>query len=273
MHRDAPSGPNRDIGSAIPSFHVVNPDGRPDLLLVCDHASNALPERYGTLGMAPEMFGRHIAYDIGAAALTEALARRLGAPAILAGFSRLLIDPNRGLDDPTLVMALSDGTVIPGNHPLTDAERRSRIETYYAPYHDAIASRLADAEAGGVAPAILSIHSFTAIWKHVPRPWQVGILWNRDARLAGPLLAALRAEGDLTVGDNEPYSGELAGDCMDRHGTQKGRAHALIEVRQDLIGDADSVARWSERLARVIQAALPEGAKSVPRANVKGALP
>ena len=245
-------------GQTDAAFRVVNEMGRPGLLLVCDHASNHVPVCYDHLGLPHEMFARHIAYDIGAAALTEALAHALDAPAVLAQFSRLVIDANRGLDDPTLIMALSDGTVIPGNHPLTAAERNLRIAKFHAPYHDEIAKRLAQAEARGVEPAVLSLHSFTAIWKRVPRPWQIGILWNKDDRLAGPLLAALRAEGDLTVGDNEPYSGELEGDCMDRHGTAMGRPHALIEVRQDLIGNEAGVAAWAQRLAQVIGGVMAE---------------
>ena len=236
--------------------HVLNANGRQGLLIVCDHASAHVPAAYGLLGLPPETFERHIAYDIGAAALAESLARALNAPAVLAGFSRLLIDPNRGLDDPTLIPALSDGTVIPANHPLSVDERARRIAGFHAPYHAAIDAALGRALIRGTTPSILSLHSFTGRWKGVRRPWQAGILWNRDARLAAPLLAALRVDGDLSVGDNEPYSGALAGDCMDRHGTARGLAHALVEVNQDLIGDAAGVAAWTVRLARVIEGIL-----------------
>jgi predicted N-formylglutamate amidohydrolase len=235
------------------AFQVVNAQGGAPFLLLCDHASNVLPPAYGTLGLPAEAFTRHIAYDIGAAALTRALAVRLGAPAILTAFSRLLIDANRGEDDPTLIMALSDGAVIPGNHPLDEGERRARVARYYRPYHAAIAAALDSALARGVTPALLSIHSFTPAWKGKARPWHVGVLWNRDGRLALPLLDALAAEGDLVVGDNEPYSGELKGDCMDRHGTARGLPHVLIEIRQDLIGTEAGVAAMAERLERVIR--------------------
>ncbi len=240
---------------AVP-VRVLNETGDPGLLLVCDHASPRVPASLRGLGLPAEVFTRHIAYDIGAAALTEALSRTLDAPAILAGVSRLVIDLNRGLDDPTLIMALSDGTVIPGNHPLAETERAGRIAAFHAPYHDAIGAALDRALARGVTPSILSIHSFTGQWRGLARPWQVGVLWNRDPRLALPLIAALKAEGDLTVGDNEPYTGALVGDCMDRHGTGRGLPHALLEVRQDLIDREDGVVAWTARLARVIHAVL-----------------
>lgn len=224
------------------------------LLLVCDHASNRLPPGYGTLGLPEDAFVRHIAYDIGAGALTRALSARLGAPAILAGYSRLLIDLNRGPEDPTLIMALSDGALVPGNHPLRPEERACRIALYYEPYHEAIRTTLGGMLARGLEPRIVSLHSFTPVWRGQARPWHVGVLWNRDGRLAQPLLEALRAEGDLVVGDNEPYSGELEGDCLDRHGTRRGLAHVLIEIRQDLLSEEAGIAAWADRLARIIGA-------------------
>lgn len=235
-------------------FTTLSAGARSGLLLVCDHASNRLPEGYGTLGLSTEAMGRHIAYDIGAAAVTERLAARLGATAVLAGYSRLLIDLNRGPEDPTLVMALSDGALIPGNHPLARQERTRRLRLYYEPYHAAITAALDAILARGESPMLLSIHSFTPHWRGRARPWHIGILWNRDGRIARPLLEALRAEGDLVVGDNEPYSGELEGDCMDRHGTKRGLPHALIEIRQDLIETGEGAALWADRLARVIRA-------------------
>ncbi len=152
----------------------------------------------------------HIAWDIGAAALTEALSERLEVPAVLANFSRLVVDPNRGLDDPTLITALSDGTLVPGNRNLARDEREARIAQYYAPYHAAIDQALARAKRMVAAPVIFSIHSFTPRWRGVMRPWHLGILWNKDDRVVRPLLKRLRAEGAFVVGDNEPYSGELS---------------------------------------------------------------
>ena len=232
--------------------------GRADagLILLCDHAGNAMPRGYGTLGLPPEQLRRHIAYDIGAAPVTRALAAALGAPAVLTRYSRLLIDPNRGADDPTLIMRLSDGAVIPGNRRIDEAERETRSRLYYQPYHQAIERVIEQCLASGVAPCLLSIHSFTESWKDRPRPWHVGVLWDGDQRLAGPLLEAFWAEGDLIVGDNEPYSGQLEGDCLWQHATQRGLVNALIEVRQDLIRDAAGQAAWAERLGRIVERAL-----------------
>ncbi len=243
--------------AADQAFTVLNADGASNVVLVCDHASNAIPEAYGTLGLPADALRRHIAYDIGAAELTAALSARLDAPAVLAGTSRLLIDANRGADDPTLIMALSDGDIIPGNHRVGAQERAFRVATYFEPYHAAIDGVLARVLARGETPMLISMHSFTPMWRGVPRPWHCGVLWNIDDRVARPLLGALRAQGDLVVGDNEPYSGELEGDCMDRHGTKRGLPHVLIEIRQDLIGDATGVAQWCERLARALAQCVP----------------
>jgi predicted N-formylglutamate amidohydrolase len=222
------------------------------LVILCDHASSALPPDYGDLGLPVGEFRRHIAYDIGAAALARRIAVALGAPAILSRFSRLLIDLNRGEDDPTLVMRLSDGAVVPRNAGVDAQEWQRRLTRYYFPYHVAVRRALDAALATGRAPSILSVHSFTPAWKSRPRPWHAGILWDRDPRLAIPLIEALRADGSLAVGDNEPYAGALKGDTLYRHGSKRGLAHALIEVRQDLIGDDKGVAEWASRLVPIL---------------------
>jgi len=226
--------------------------GRSDagLLLICDHAVNALPEGYGTLGLRGGELERHIAYDIGAYAVTRRVAQALGVPAISTRFSRLLVDPNRGLDDPTLIMRLSDGAVVPGNGKIDAEERARRVATYYEPYHLAIDGLIEQCMAAGVPPVLLSIHSFTELWKGAPRPWHAAILWDRDYRFSVPLLEALRAQQDLVIGENEPYDGKLAGDCMWQHGTRRGLAHTILEVRQDLIRDEGGQAQWAERIAK-----------------------
>lgn len=244
--------PNAAGNSAFASHEVIPGDCRRGLVILCDHARNALPQGYGTLGLGACEFERHIAYDIGVEPLVRSLCARLGAPGVLAGFSRLLIDPNRGLDDPTLIMQISDGTIVPGNRLLDGPERQRRIGLYYRPYHAAIARLLDEATASGRPPAILSVHSFTAVWRGVERPWHGGVLWNRDGRFALPLIERLRREGNLVIGDNEPYSGGLAGDTLDVHATARGLPDALIEVRQDLIGGAAGVAEWSDRLAPLL---------------------
>ncbi|MGE3919270.1 MAG: N-formylglutamate amidohydrolase, partial [Hyphomicrobiaceae bacterium] len=167
-----------------PSHRVVPGRATRGLVLLCDHATNHLPPEYGTLGLDPAQLKRHIAYDIGAEAVVERLAARLGAPAVTSRFSRLLIDPNRGDDDPTLIMRLSDGAVVPGNRHLDETERSRRIERFWRPYHAAITGVIDGCLAAGVPPAILSIHSFTESWKGVPRPWHVGVRWEGDPRLA-----------------------------------------------------------------------------------------
>ena len=231
-------------------------EGAPDsgLVLVCDHAAKDLPAEYGTLGLDPGLLSTHIAFDIGAAWVTRRLAARFAAPAILARWSRLLIDLNRGEDDPTLVMKLSDGSVIPGNREAGVQEVARRIRDWHAPYHAAIERQIAAARR---LPALVSIHSFTPAWKGRARPWDVGVLWDRDGRLARPLIAELEKAG-FAVGDNRPYSGELENDCMYRHGTAGGLPHALIEIRQDLIATDEAARTMADRLHTILTAALTE---------------
>ena len=236
-------------------FHLHDRPGR--WVVTCDHASNRVPPEVagGDLGLPPEDMARHIAYDIGAAGVTRRLAEVLDGAAILSDFSRLVIDPNRGEDDPTLVMRLYDGTIVPANRAVDAAERTRRLDMLHRPYHHALA-RLLKARA---APAICAIHSFTPQLRGRPlRPWQVGVLYASDMRLAAPLLARLRAEPDLTVGDNQPYSGALPGDAMDRHALSRHRLHVLIELRQDLISDEAGQIEWADRLAPHLTAALKE---------------
>lgn len=223
------------------------------VLILCDHASNAVPPDLSDLGLPAEQFERHIAYDIGAAAVTRSLARRLQAPAILTRFSRLIIDPNRGRDDPTLVMRLSDGAVVPGNATVDESEVAARIARFYDPYDAAITAAIEKAMRAGHPPVIVTVHSFTPIWRGWPRPWHVGILWDADDRFARPLLDGLSAEDGLVVGDNEPYDGALAGDTVDRHATARGLANALIEIRQDLIASDEGAEEWAERFARLLK--------------------
>jgi predicted N-formylglutamate amidohydrolase len=252
-----PATPRPRIDAASAETWTVLP-GLADagLIILCDHAGNAFPPGYGTLGLPEAQLQRHIAYDIGAAAITRQLSAMLGVPAVMTHYSRLLIDPNRGADDPTLIMRLSDGAVVPGNRHLTPDERQNRIDRYYRPYHDTVAGVVSACVGSGVPPAILSIHSFTESWKATPRPWHASILWDRDPRLAQPMLDALYAEGDLIVGDNQPYHGGLEGDTMWTHGTSNGLAHCIIEVRQDLIRDEAGQTAWGVRLARLMRGLL-----------------
>jgi predicted N-formylglutamate amidohydrolase len=238
------------------------------LVLLCDHAGNALPPDYGALGLPPEQLKRHIAYDIGAGAVVRSLAEALGVPAVLTRYSRLLIDPNRGRDDPTLIMRLSDGAVVPGNRKLSAAERDKRLTLYYEPYHRAVDAVIDRFLQRGIDPLLLSIHSFTESWKEFARPWHVGVLWGDDAHLAQPLLDAFYAEGDLIVGENEPYAGQLVGDSLWQHGTRRGLANAIVEIRQDLIRDADGQEAWGRRMCRIVERVLQATAASAPRTGV-----
>ncbi len=221
------------------------------VLFICDHASNALPAAYGTLGLPSAQLARHIGYDIGAASVTRRLASYFAAPAVLTTFSRLLIDPNRGADDPTLVMRLSDGAIVPGNARVDAAEIAHRRETYWRPYRDAVGAAIERMSGDGKTPVVVSVHSFTHAWKGVPRPWEIGVLWDTDPRLAQPLMAGLREAG-FHVGDNEPYDGALKGDTLDEEVTRRGIAGLLIEVRQDLVGDERTAAAMADRIAAVL---------------------
>ena len=227
--------------------------GEGPLLFLCDHAGNRLPSGYGTLGLDPALFETHIAYDIGAADVTRALAAAFGAPALLGVYSRLLVDLNRGPDDPTLVMQLSDGSIIPGNRGIGPQEAARRAAQYHAPYHQAIAEQAARLD----NPILISLHSFTPAWKGAKRKWELGVLWDKDGRLAVPLMARMREAG-FEVGDNEPYSGALEGDTLNRHGTRHGRPHVLIEMRQDLVDNQDKAAAMAARLKVILSAALAD---------------
>lgn len=241
------------------SFELVGAHRDPAWIVLCDHASNHVPPDVanGDLGLPPEDMTRHIAWDVGARGVALTLAEQLGCPMIATRFSRLVIDPNRAEDDPTLLMKLYDGSIIPGNRSADAAEKERRLERFHRPYHRAVTELIDGAVARGVSPRLLSIHSFTPQLKGRPkRPWEVGLLWDQDERLFRPLYDRMLKENDLTVGDNEPYSGTLKGDCMWRHGTHRGLEHVLIEVRNDLIEEEAGQETWGRDLAQWITEAM-----------------
>ncbi len=241
-------------------FEVVNPDAAAPLLLVCDHASNYIPPAFGNLGLDEAHLARHIAYDIGVAEVTRELSRRLGATAVLSGFSRLIVDPNRSPEADTYIPETGDGVAIPGNLGLSAAEREARKAAFFDPYHDAIEERLGALMARGPAPAVVSVHSFTPVMDGFGRPWQVCALWNRDPRLPLPFMQTLRGLG-YRVGDNEPYSGrDQHGYTMQRHADAHGLANLLIEIRQDLIDTHHGAAEWTEVLAVTLRDILADPA-------------
>ncbi|MDZ7904473.1 MAG: N-formylglutamate amidohydrolase [Cypionkella sp.] len=224
-------------------------------LITCDHASNHVPDWVagGDLGIAPQDMARHIAYDVGAAGVARGLGALLGSPVICSNFSRLVIDPNRGLDDPTLIMQLYDGTIIPANRHLTPAQVQARIDLLYRPYHAALAELAAQRQ----NCVIVAIHSYTPCLRgRAPRPWHVGVLFDpRSDRFSRALLEQLHKEADLCIGENEPYAGHLHGDAIYQHALQKGRDNTLIEIRNDLITTAEQQKAWANRLATMLQRA------------------
>jgi predicted N-formylglutamate amidohydrolase len=237
---------------------VEHIEGQTDggLLIICDHATNRIPEQYRDLDIEPAILNSHVGYDIGVRRVTQELSKMTQAPALLSRFSRLLIDPNRGIDDPTLIMKIADGSVVSGNVAVDKDEIAKRIAAYYDPYHAAIRCSLDAAIETGVPPAILSVHSFTPTFKNQIRPWHAAILWDADPRLPHAILHALQQEPALIIGENVPYTGRLHGDTLYRHGTTNGLAHALIEIRQDLISDEDGQLAWARRLHKVLTSTM-----------------
>lgn len=236
-----------------PPFERLPGGGSRPIVVVCDHASNRIPRALAGLGLPEAKLGEHIAYDIGAAGVARALAACFGAPAVLGGYSRLVVDLNRNLRDPSAMPAISDGTLVPGNLGLDADARAVRVDEIYAPYHEAVADLLESRSADGRTPLLVAVHSFTPTNHGVRRPWHFGVLWDKDPRLAIPLMQGLRARGDVVVGDNEPYSGRHPADyTIDHHAEPAGIAHAAIEIRQDLITDEPGQRSVAERLAAAL---------------------
>lgn len=250
-------GEGHDRHMTHESYHIFGQERPGRWIITVDHAHNTVPTEVnnGDLGISPADMQRHIAYDIGALGVSLRLGEILNAPVIASNFSRLVIDPNRGENDPTLIMRLYDGTIIPANAEIDTAEEERRKETYYRPYHAAM-NRLADSRED---PIIVAMHSFSPkLYGKAKRPWEVAILHAaHDPRNLGPhVIERLRADGDLTVGDNEPYHGHLPQDSVDRIALQKNRMNVLIEVRQDLIDEDHEQRAWAERLAPVLTDSL-----------------
>ena len=243
-------------GDDPPPFGLVNEDATTPLLLVCDHASREIPRALGRLGLGDADLARHVAYDIGAAELTLGLARRLDCTAVLAGYSRLVIDLNRPPGDPQSILAVSDGTVVPGNRNLSAAAQAQRAEALHWPYHHAVDAAFARLRRIGPEPLLFSVHTFTPSLGGEDRFWDAGVLWNRDPRLAVPLLALLRRQPGLVIGDNEPYSGRDLAYSLDLHAGTAGLPNCAIEVRQDHCEDAGDLARWVTILGDALAAIL-----------------
>jgi predicted N-formylglutamate amidohydrolase len=232
---------------------IIRPRRSGRYVLFCDHARNTVPAELCGLGLPASELARHIAWDIGAAGVTEALSEILDAPAVLCGVSRLVIDCNRHLDASDLIPEVSDGTAIPGNLHLSEAARAARIETWFHPYHDAVESILLERAAAGAPSIAVSIHSMTASLAGIPRPWKIALSSHRDRRLADPVLAALRRPGDVLVGDNQPYDLNPEVDySIPFHALRRQLPHLQVEFRQDEIPDASAQRRWALRFAQAL---------------------
>ena len=238
---------------------VENPNGAASVLVLCDHASNAVPAALHGLGLTERDLHGHIAYDIGAAAFARGLARRLDAPAVLAGYSRLVIDCNRLLDHSDSIVSTSDGVAIPDNRDMAPDEAARRAAACFWPYHRKIGAGIAGFALRGITPAIVSVHSFTPALAGEMRPWQVGILWDRDDRIARPLIEVLSARGDMVVGDNLPYSGRRRfGYSIEVHATETGLPNVLIEMREDMVADDADAEGWADIMAAALSPILAD---------------
>ncbi|HEX8446475.1 MAG TPA: N-formylglutamate amidohydrolase [Sphingomonas sp.] len=241
---------------------LENPEGRSPLLLIGDHAGNAIPEKLGDLGVSAADRARHIGWDIGIAGLGAALSRRLDAVWISQAYSRLVIDCNRDPApdaDPNAIVSVSDGTPIPANHGLGDADRAARVTEIHAPYQNAIADEIARRTAAGLPTLLVALHSFTPTMAGIVRPWHVGILHDGgNDRLALTALALLRSDPVLTVGDNQPYAMDRIDHSIPRHAFIAGLPYVEFEVRQDLLADTAGIDRWCGILSRTLLAATRE---------------
>jgi predicted N-formylglutamate amidohydrolase len=242
-------------------FEVVGEGARSRWVLVCDHAGRALPRALGSLGLPARELERHIAWDIGAAELSRGLGEALDACVILQNYSRLVIDCNRPLSSPDSIAKQSEDTSIPGNQHVSREQAELRARAIFEPYHARIRRELDDRVAGGRESLLVFVHSFTPTFRGVARRWHAGVLYHRDARLARPLLEALRREPGLVVGENEPYAASAATDHgIFEHAERRGLPYVELEVRQDLLADSSGVSTWTERLARLLKesAVVPE---------------
>jgi predicted N-formylglutamate amidohydrolase len=244
--------PNESIADRTECDH-----GSADFFLICDHASNQIPNRLQHLGLASADLQRHIAWDIGAAGVASKLAVLLDAFAIFQNYSRLVIDCNRPIGSAGSIVTISEHTGIPGNANLSAADAALRAQEIFWPYHNRIHAEL-EARAASNRPTILvSMHSFTPEFKSQVRAMHAGVLYQRDSRLAHQVLRALRAEHNLIIGDNEPYSvSDLTDYAIPEYGEKRGLLHVEMEIRQDLIANETGQTEWAERMARVLRTAV-----------------
>jgi predicted N-formylglutamate amidohydrolase len=253
--------PNNLISPDEPAaVSLLNEHGQAKVLLVGDHVSNLIPQSLQQLGLEDWVLHEHVAYDIGSRKLLTHLVDHLDAPAVMAGYSRLVVDLNRSLEDPTVIPEVSDNIPIPGNQNLSREDRARRVHSFYTPYRAAIDHALHGFRERGIVPAFISIHSFTPQMAGFERPWHIGLLWDKDPRIPVPLLQRLRAQpAGINVGDNEPYSGKHPADyTIDHHAEAAGLPHVSIEVRQDLVNTEAGAEKWATILAEALDDILAD---------------
>ena len=239
------------------AFHIERPNGNSKFVLLADHASCRIPEQLGDLGVSAPDLGRHIAWDIGIAGVGHFLSERLDACFVMQEYSRLVIDCNRPPGSPGSILTVSERTRIPGNEGVSAEQRKQRESEIFWPYHKRIDAVVQERLANNKPCVMVALHSFTPVYMDERRSVEIGVLYERDARLAAPLLSILRAEPGLHVGDNAPYSMSLDTDfTMTTHALQRGLMHVELEIRQDLIAGEGQCAVWAERLSRWLPAAL-----------------
>jgi predicted N-formylglutamate amidohydrolase len=242
-----------------PPFRVLRPDGVSQFLLTADHAGRVLPRALGSLGLPESELARHIGWDIGIAEVARLLSEQIDAVAVTQTYSRLVIDANRPPGTPQSIVTLSEATQIPGNLSITEEQASQRASEIFRPYHDRIVQELDRRKQSGRTTILVSLHSFTPVFHGQTRPWHVGVLYNRDARLARVLLQLLRQEPGLVVGDNEPYAVHDDTDyTIVTHGERRAIAHVEIEIRQDLISEAAGQSEWAARFGRLLQLAASQ---------------
>ena len=231
-------------------------DGNGAFVVVCEHASNRLPRALGSLGLMPADLERHIAFDPGAAELAAAIVARTGGALVQQRYSRLAIDCNRSPEMPDAIATMSETTVVPGNRDLSPEARQDRIAAIWRPFHEALTRILDERRRAGRATLLVTIHSFTPVYRGVARPWHAGIITTPDRRFADAVLTRLRHDPALVIGDNQPYSAKDNVDyTIRRHGFERGLANVMIEVRNDLLRTAADVAAWAGRLTGVLREA------------------
>ncbi|MGI9420301.1 MAG: N-formylglutamate amidohydrolase [Geminicoccaceae bacterium] len=243
----------------IDAVEIFNPEGRAPVLILSDHSGCDIPAYLNDLGLPETERRRHIGWDIGTTEMTRRLAEQLDAAAVLNHVSRLVIDPNRNPYSPTSIPAIADGTVVPGNQDLSLEEQQRRIRLSFIPYHRAISRQIARLRRGGSCPVIIAMHSFTPAMQKEWRPWEAGVLFSEDDRIARPVLERLREDSSLCIGANQPYSGEHPDSySLQFHALRTGLPNVAFEVRQDLIATKSAAEAWADRLCKVLQPSLSD---------------